>query len=76
MTTTETGERFILRILVEHLEVTKALLESYTRVAVAVKKNPAFAPHLPAFPETPALTELHSSTVELIQKVRAIVDPR
>jgi len=49
MTTAESGERAILRILAEHLEVTKALLESYSRVALAVRKNPALAQNLPAF---------------------------
>ena len=74
MTTAENGERAILRILAEHLEVTKALLESYSRVVLAARKNADLAQHLPAFQDMPTPQELHSSTVQLLQQVRAILE--
>ena len=74
MTTGESGERAILRILAEHLEVTKALLESYSRVVLAARKSPDLAQHLPAFQDMPTPQELHSSTVELLQQVRTILE--
>jgi hypothetical protein len=43
-------------------------------VILAARKNPDLAQHLPAFQDMPTPQELHSSTVELLQQVRAILE--
>jgi hypothetical protein len=70
----ETGERALLDILCQHLEITQKLLEHYIKLAHAVQLRPDMAALLPLLPKHPTLQELLSSTSALLELVRSTLD--
>src|SRR6266849_2021015 len=68
MTTIESGEQALLKILSAHLEVTEKLLEDYLRLVAAVRQQRETGLSIQQIPK---LRELHTSTSQLRQRVQS-----
>jgi len=72
MTTIESGEQALLKILSTHLEVTEKLLEDYLRLVAAVRQQREIVGGLSG-QQIPNLRELHTSTSQLRQRVQSML---
>ena len=70
------NEKALLDIILSHLEVTTRLLDSYTKVYNALRQQPQIAAMLPAFQQPPTLRDMHASTLQLQERVRAILQKK
>jgi hypothetical protein len=72
----ETGERALLDILSQHLEVTQKLLGNFIDLVWAIRHSPDISNRLPTaeLPKLPALQELRTSTSELLGRVQSTLD--
>jgi len=70
MTTIESGEQALLKILSAHLEVTEKLLEDYLRLVAAVRQQRETGL---SGQQIPNLRELRTSTSQLRQRVQSML---
>jgi hypothetical protein len=71
MTSIESGEQALLRILSSHLEITEKLLFDHIQLAILVRQQ--MPQVVDNFLELPKLEELRSSTTQLRQRVQSML---
>jgi hypothetical protein len=72
MTSIESGEQALLRILSSHLEITEKLLFDHIQLAILVRQQ--MPQVVDNFLELPELKELRTSTSQLRQRVQSMLD--
>jgi hypothetical protein len=71
MTSIESGEQALLRILSSHLEITEKLLFDHIQLAILVRQQ--MPQVVDNFLELPKLEELRTSTSQLRQRVQSML---
>jgi hypothetical protein len=71
MTSIESGEQALLRILSSHLEITEKLLFDHIQLAILVRRQ--MPQVVDNFLELPKLEELRTSTTQLRQRVQSML---